>query len=128
MSYEKAEEEQIYVCRGISTKREPNALFFPSSHKTAEGKKTTWPRQWFGNQVKRSVARIGLNSSQYSDHSFRAGGATELFVRGVPYHVIKLYGRWKSDAAMFYYRDPNNANRMAERQVAGRWKGRVSRV
>ena len=142
ISYEKIEEEQIMFAGDYLRKwydmndlwNKPNALLFPSSHKTAEGKEQTWSRQWFRNQVKRSVARIGLSASQYSGHSFRADGATELFVRGVPYHVIKLYGRWKSDAAMLYYRDPNNANRIvgrafgvAERQVAGRWKDRVSR-
>ena len=35
----------------------------------------------------------------------RAGGATDLFNMNVPYLYIKLWGRWKSDAALTYYRD-----------------------
>ena len=107
----------------------PDALLFPSSRRTAEGKEKTWTRQWFRDQVKKSVTRIGLDASQYSGHSFRAGGATELFVRKVPYNIIKAYGRWKSDAAMLYYRDPNNANRVvsrafgrAEKCIEERWR------
>ena len=34
-----------------------------------------------------------------------SGGATDLFVARVPYHIIKKRGRWVSDAAMIYYRD-----------------------
>ena len=34
----------------------------------------------------------------------RAGGATDLFIARVPYFLIKRMGRWKSDAAMLYYR------------------------
>jgi hypothetical protein len=46
-----------------------------------------------------------LDSSLYSGHSFRAGGATDLFTSRVPYNIIKKFGRWKSDAALKYYRD-----------------------
>jgi hypothetical protein len=46
-----------------------------------------------------------LDPRQYSGHSFRAGGATDLFTARVPYNIIKKFGRWKSDAAMKYYRD-----------------------
>lgn len=48
---------------------------------------------------------IGLNPELYSGHSLRAGGATDLFVAKVPYPIIKKAGRWKSDAALLYYRD-----------------------
>ena len=46
-----------------------------------------------------------MDSTRYSGHSLRAGGATDLFVARVPYYIIKKMGRWKSDAAMLYYRD-----------------------
>jgi hypothetical protein len=39
-----------------------------------------------------------------SGHFLRSGGATGLFVERAPYPMIKKMGRWKSDAAMLYYR------------------------
>ena len=42
--------------------------------------------------------------ADYSGHSLRAGGGTDLFVARVPYYLIKKIGHWKSDAAMVYYR------------------------
>lgn len=55
--------------------------------------------------VKWAASTIGLNPSSYNTHSMRAGGATDLFVARVPYYIIKKMGRWKSDAALIYYRD-----------------------
>jgi hypothetical protein len=63
---------------------------------------------WFRRYIKRSVSLIGLDPKQYSGHSLRAGGATDLFVAKVPYPFIKKFGRWKSDAALVYYRDEDN--------------------
>lgn len=57
------------------------------------------------SRVKHQCHRVGLDAKYYGCHSFRAGGATDLFVARVPYHIIKRMGRWKSDAAMIYYRD-----------------------
>jgi hypothetical protein len=54
--------------------------------------------------IKSSVAGIGLDPARFSGHSLRAGGATDLFAACVPYWVIKKMGRWKSDAALRYYR------------------------
>ena len=50
------------------------------------------------------VVMNGGKPEQYSGHSLRAGGATDLFVARTPYYLIKKAGRWKSDAAMLYYR------------------------
>ena len=63
---------------------------------------------WLRKQVKRVVERVGLNPKRYGNHSFRAGGATDLFVARVPYYAIKKAGRWKSDAALVYYRDDDD--------------------
>lgn len=60
---------------------------------------------WWRKVIKTCCASIGLDSTRYSGHSLRAGGATDLFVARVPYYIIKKMGRWKSDAAMLYYRD-----------------------
>jgi hypothetical protein len=60
---------------------------------------------WFRKHLKKLCKDAGLDASQYSLHSLRAGGATDLFVARVPYPIIKKWGRWVSDAAMIYYRD-----------------------
>ena len=60
---------------------------------------------WRKRSIPHLVKLIGLDPSQYSGHSLRAGGATDLFTARVPYNIIKKYGRWKSDAALKYYRD-----------------------
>ena len=37
-------------------------------------------------------------------HCFCIGGTTELLLRGVPPDVVKMLGRWKSDAFLVYWR------------------------
>jgi hypothetical protein len=75
------------------------SVFVPG--RTRSSISTTWLRRF----IKAAVCWVGLDPSVYSGHSLRAGGATDLFVAGVPYHCIKRKGRWLSDAAMLYYRD-----------------------
>lgn len=38
-------------------------------------------------------------------HSFRIGGTTELLARGVNPSIVKVMGRWSSDAFLRYWRD-----------------------
>ena len=35
----------------------------------------------------------------------RAGEATELFLSGASMAVVQMYGRWKSESALIYFRD-----------------------
>ena len=56
-------------------------------------------------RIRKAAILIGLNPRHYSNHSLRVGGATDLFVARAPYFIIKKMGRWKSDAALLYYRD-----------------------
>ena len=86
----------------------PTALLFPSPKVDKNGQARTYSTSWFRRQVKLAVSSIGLDPSEYSGHSFRAGGATELFARGLGYEQIKKFGRWKSDAALIYYRDQDH--------------------
>jgi hypothetical protein len=44
-----------------------------------------------------ALSDIGLHSSEYGLHSFRAGGATAAANSGVPDRLFKLQGRWKTD-------------------------------
>ena len=46
-----------------------------------------------------ALSDIGLHSSEYGLHSFRAGGATAAANSGVPDRLFKLQGRWKTDIA-----------------------------
>jgi hypothetical protein len=82
----------------------PERHLFPSR----KGKAWLWDRtlstDWLREVIKKRVSFIGLDPESFSGHSLRAGGATDLFVARVPYFLIKKMGRWKSDAAMLYYR------------------------
>ena len=77
------------------------------------------------SQVKALAASIGLDPLYYSGHSFRVGAATDLFELKLPYYVIKKLGRWKSDAALFYYRSDTEAHAMvfeAYDRLFRRWR------
>jgi len=62
-------------------------------------------KSWFWKSISKMLQSLNYDSDEFSVHSFRAGGATDLFSIGIPYPKIKKYGRWKSDAALVYYRD-----------------------
>ena len=51
-------------------------------------------RQQFIGELNRVCHRLKLDASLFSMHSFRIGGATELFRRGVSREIIKILGRW----------------------------------
>lgn len=57
--------------------------------------------------LRHDLSQIGLDSTGYSGHSFRAGGATDLFTSGLlTLEQIMKVGRWRSiSAALVYYRD-----------------------
>jgi hypothetical protein len=44
----------------------------------------------------------GFTQIDVSTHSLRAGGATALFIAGVPIETIRLLGRWQSDTVFRY--------------------------
>jgi len=91
----------------------PERILFPGRvGKTGWHDSKTISQSWVRQQIKGLARGAGLDESKYSGHSLRAGGATDLFVARVPYFLIKKMGRWKSDAAMLYYRcdeDVSNA-------------------
>jgi len=81
----------------------PMTLVFPSIGTSK--KATHLSHGWFRKMIKKLVFSIGLDSTLYSGHSFRAGAATDMFRTKVPYAVIKEAGRWLSDCVLCYYRD-----------------------
>jgi len=63
--------------------------------------------------MKRTVAcvaarlpHLGLLSKDFAGHSLRRGGATSLALRGVRESVLRMLGRWKSDAVNLYIEVP----------------------
>ena len=56
----------------------------------------------FINRIKEILKSCGVNSSLYSGHSFRRGGATWAYQVGVPVDTIRIIGDWKSNAYTSY--------------------------
>lgn len=63
-------------------------------------------RTTFVRETKKLVAILGLDSSQYSGHSYRIGGATSAALAGFSPIELKLLGRWTSEAYEGYIRTP----------------------
>jgi hypothetical protein len=51
---------------------------------------------------KKCLDRVGQDSSLFSYHSFRRGGATWAFRSGVPGELVKVHGDWVSEAYLKY--------------------------
>ena len=89
----------------------PEAYIFPRIQKSYQDQSVqlyfTEPvsKKWYEHQLANMLHRLGLDSSQYSVHSLRAGGATDLFNAGTPIAQIQHYGRWATLTALIYYRD-----------------------
>lgn len=66
---------------------------------------------WWKSSIANSIKLLNLNPKLFSGHSFRAGGATDLFNAGVPSIIIKKMGRWKSEAVNIYHRDEEEVGR-----------------
>jgi len=58
----------------------------------------------FVKEFQALLTQAGMNASQFSGHSFRAGGATDLWLGNCPPELIKRHGRWKSDCFYIYIR------------------------
>jgi hypothetical protein len=94
-----------------SLDQKPGSFIFPTIRNGAIDWSTPMTGDYFRKAIKKAVASIGLNPRRYSGHSLRSGGATDLFEARTPYHIIKKMGRWKSDAAMRYYRSEEDVLR-----------------
>jgi len=58
----------------------------------------------FNKMLKRVALAVDLDPAIISTHSLRIAGASGLANRGVPDHVIRSVGRWKSLAFLAYIR------------------------
>ncbi len=63
-----------------------------------------------GCRLKKALVAAGIaGAALYAAHSLRRGGATHAARTGVPIRLIKLMGRWKSDAVREYlYASPES--------------------
>jgi integrase len=66
----------------------------------------------FTRRFRRLLDKAGLPASGFTGHSFRSGGATDLFNGRCRPHTIRLQGRWLSDAIWIYVRDCPEHRRM----------------
>ena len=62
------------------------------------GQKVALTHYTFSKALSVAFNQIGLNSQQYSGHSFRRGGASFAAKCGTPINIIKTQDDWKSNA------------------------------
>jgi integrase len=89
----------------FNTASNHHSPLFPSSHPA-----TPIPKQAWVDYIRHQLARIGHDPMQFSGHSFRSGGATDLWLSGTRPRVIQKFGRWLSDAFWLYIRDNPTIN------------------
>lgn len=61
-----------------------------------------WTYSQYQRKLKQLLQRAGFDSSRFSSHSCRRGGASFCFAVGVPEFLIKAIGDWRSDSFRRY--------------------------
>ena len=79
---------------------------------------TPLSRDQFVRGVKAALSAAHIAHEHYSGHSFRIGAATAAAAAGVPAHIIKMLGRWSSEAYLLYVRTPRETLASISRQLA----------
>ncbi|XP_052069783.1 uncharacterized protein LOC127708704 [Mytilus californianus] len=75
-----------------------------------QGKVTPLTYATFVKMLKHNLSLLNYDSTKYSGHSFRRGGASFALECGIPADHIQSQGDWKSDAYKLYL-DPSFAHR-----------------
>ena len=65
-----------------------------------------------------ALGRIGYDPKNFNTHSFRIGAATSASHAGISTSVIKVLGRWRSDAYRRYTRSHRHAIKVAAAKLA----------
>ena len=65
-----------------------------------------------------ALKRIGYDPKNFNTHSFRRGAATSESHAGISTSVIKVLGRWRSDAYQRYTRSHGHAIIVAAAKLA----------
>lgn len=94
---------------------DPEAFLFPVAQEAPGRMDGEVPvcKSNFIKWVRMLLSSIGLVGGDYSGHSFRSGGATDMWSKRMPRLLIKLAGRWKSEAYAIYCRDHPAENAVA---------------
>ena len=66
-------------------------------------------KSMFVGRVRKALTLAGVDQGNYAGHSFRIGAATAAAAAGVLAHMIKMMGRWSSDAYTLYIRQSREA-------------------
>lgn len=72
----------------------------------------------FSSFLARVIKAVGLDSTGYSPHSFRRGGATFAFEAQVPSELIKAQGDWRSDCYFIYLEMSDRQKKAAATHMA----------
>ena len=86
--------------RAFSKKRGKAKFFF---YKEKDLSKL--PAKGVNRALKKACKSAGLDTTLYSSHGLRAGGATEAAAQGIRTRQIKKHGNWKSSAVYLYIHD-----------------------
>lgn len=109
---------QYMLAHGLLAPGTANARLF--CHLDGKGVRTdrVIRREDIQAMVQRVLRESGYPSAEasgYTGHSFRAGGATDAHLSGMPLELIIQQGRWKSDAWRIYQRpSPNVVHQWAQ--------------
>ena len=82
---------------------DPNSALFVFRYEAGHHRPMTG--QQFIQQVRNYIAAAfpSRDTSTYADHSFRRGGTSALILAGVHADIIKVHGRWSSEAYQRYF-------------------------
>ena len=90
-------------------------LSYLAIHPSSQGPLFIWrdgsplSQQQLVREVRKVLKEANLDHTSYAGHSFRIGAATSAGKAGVPTHIIKMMGRWESDAYTLYIRTPRES-------------------
>ena len=96
----------------IARRQDLSGPFFINSHGG------TVTKSWFVQQVRTTLASLGLPQGEYAGHSFRIGAATSAALAGVEDSTIQALGRWQSSAFLQYIRMPQEQLAAISRRLA----------
>ena len=94
--------ESYMALRSASSKLQSNQALFQFQNGEILSKSK------MNQAIKELVSGLGLNPSEFSTHSLRAGVASEAAARGFKEWELKSLGNWSSNAYMGYVRDKDN--------------------
>ena len=82
------------------------------------GDSSSLTQDQFIGAIKSVLAEAYMDPSPYSGHGFRIGAAISAAAAGVPNQMIKLLGRWQSEAYQFYICTPQECLVSVSTQLA----------